>query len=304
MLPLIQNPYQTLSYYSIFLVLPQIFFYITLCYFAITHFSKQFSITELSEAELARIIKEKNAQLQQSFDQLKQKDTQRAEMLMNISHDLRSPMTVVQGYADLLNKGKIDQSMYHEYMEIIYNKVSYVIDLINDLLALANLETNSNVSMAAENIDVIIGSIIAQYKRDDYSITADIPKDALIFCNGKNIFRLFCNLIDNAIEYSDDNAEIKISGEIADETIIIKIKDNGRGIETKNLSYIFERFSTRDTQTNEHGNHFGLGLAICKAIVDKHGGIIGCESILGEGTTFTITFPLYKGDEDNETADH
>jgi signal transduction histidine kinase len=298
------NPYQTLSNYSIFLVLPQIFFYITLCYFAITHFSKQFSITELSEAELARIIGEKNTQLQQSFDQLKRKDTQRAEMLMNISHDLRSPMTVVQGYADLLNKGKIDQSMYHEYLEIIYNKVSYVIDLINELLALANLETNSNVSMAAENIDVIIDSVIAQYKRDDYSITADIPKDTLIFCNGKNIFRLFCNLLDNAIEYSDDNAEIKISGEISDDSIIIKIKDNGRGIETKNLSYIFERFSTRDTQTNEHGNHFGLGLAICKAIVDKHGGMIGCKSILGEGTTFTITFPLYKGDEDNETADH
>ena len=298
------NPYQTLSYYSIFLVLPQIFFYITLCYFAITHFSKQFSITELSEAELARIIKEKNAQLQQSLDELKRKDTQRAEMLMNISHDLRSPMTVVQGYADLLNKGKIDQSMYHEYLEIIYNKVSYVIDLINELLDLANLETNKSIPMDAEYIDTIIEKVTAQYKSKDYTISTHIPKNTLVFCNGKNMFRLFSNLIDNAIEYSNENADIKLLGEIAGDKVVIQINDNGKGIETKNLSYIFERFSTRNTQTNEHGNHFGLGLAICKAIVQYHNGTINCDSILGEGTTFTITFPLYKGDMAHETTDH
>lgn len=298
------NPYQTLSHYNIFTMLPQVLFYIILCYFIITYFSKQFSISELSEAELSKRIEKKNAQLKHSFDKLKQKDTQRAEMLMNISHDLRSPMTVVKGYLDLLNKGKIDKDMFNKYIEIIYSKVSYVIDLINELLDLAHLDNETNITMTPEYIDMIIDKVIAQYKGMDYTITSDLPKKALILCSGKNMFRLFSNLLDNAIEYSGGNADIRLLGEITDGQVIIKVKDNGKGIETKDLSHIFERFTTRNTQSNEHNNHFGLGLAICKAIVQNHNGTISCESILGEGSTFTMTFPLYKEEVYYETTDH
>lgn len=292
-----QNSYQTLGYYNIYMILPQLFLYLILCYMTITHFSKQFSVTEISETELSRIVEEKAAELKTSYERLQQKDKQRAEMLVNISHDLRSPMTVVKGYVELLKKDKIDKEHLNQYMDTIYHKITYVTDLINELLTLANLENNDKISMEIDYVDAIIDEVVSQYNSNEYDIVVNMPKDIIMLCNDKNIYRLFNNLLDNAIEHSDKGVNINITGIIQGDNVIVEVRDTGKGISENDLTNIFDRFSKRNMEVKEDNNHFGLGLAICKAIVKRHNGNIVCKSEVGKGTTFIITLPLYEEDK-------
>lgn len=292
-----QNSYQTLGYYNIYMILPQLFLYLILCYMTITHFSKQFSVTEISETELSRIVEEKAAELKTSYERLQQKDKQRAEMLVNISHDLRSPMTVVKGYVELLKKDKIDKEHLNQYMDTIYHKITYVTNLINELLTLANLENNDKISMEIDYVDAIIDEVVSQYNSNEYDIVVNMPKDIIMLCNDKNIYRLFNNLLDNAIEHSDKGVNINITGIIQGDNVIVEVRDTGKGISENDLTNIFDRFSKRNMEVKEDNNHFGLGLAICKAIVKRHNGNIVCKSEVGKGTTFIITLPLYEEDK-------
>lgn len=283
------NNHQTIEYYTIYLLLGQILFYGLISYIAISDYSHSFSLSQLEEKKLENIIKTKTKELENSYNKLLIQDKQRKQILTDISHDLRSPITVVKGYIELLKNDQINKKDYKKYFDIIYLKINYVSDLISELFLLINLETTKNFHMEDEYLYIIINTVVNSFHNPNISI--DINKNILLHCNDKQIYRLFNNLIENALTHGGNNCSIKIISYInKNNNLIIQVIDNGKGILKNDIPYIFDRFTRTDKSRNLNKKHFGLGLSICKAIVENHNGTITCDSIKNKKTTFTITF--------------
>lgn len=292
---LIINPHQTMNYYSIYMILGQILFYLLMSYVSVSKFSSNFYLTEIEEEKLEFLVKSKTNELEKSYKELLTQDDIRKKMLQDISHDLRSPITVVKGYAELMTTNQIPESEKNKYIEIIFHKISYVSNLISELFALNGLENDKNYPMDVECISDILINTILSYNKS--KIETHIEKDLYFYCNEKQMYRLFNNLIDNALEYSKANDKIIISLKKHESYLIIKITDFGVGIEEEDIKNIFNRFTRSDKSRNHDQNHFGLGLSISKAIVNNHKGSITCTSKINYGTTFTIQLPANNEEE-------
>lgn len=292
---LFTNKYQTISYYNIYMILGQILFYLIISYVSVTKFSSNFHETEIEEEKLESLVNLKTKELEDSYKELLIQDNIRKQMLQDISHDLRSPITVVKGYAELMKTNQIPYDQQSKYIDIIYHKTGYVSNLINELFALNGLENNKNYSMDIECLNDIINNTVLSFKTE--RIILNLEKEIYLYCNEKQMYRLFNNLIENAIEHSKDDKEIIIDLYKNNENVIFRITDFGVGIPVTDLPYIFNRFSRSDKSRNTNENHFGLGLSISKAIVKNHNGEIFCDSKINHGTTFTIYLPYHEKEE-------
>ncbi|MCT4631924.1 MAG: HAMP domain-containing histidine kinase [Firmicutes bacterium] len=296
------NPYNTANFYNIYMVLGQAIFYLVISYASITKFSSSFYLTEIQEEKLEQLVREKTEQLERSYTELLLQDNIRKQLLQDISHDLRSPITVVKGYAELMATHQIKDKEKDKFINIIYHKISYIGNLINELFALNGLENNKDYPMDIECISDILKNTVLSHNTD--RIKSTIEEDVYLTCNEKQMYRLFNNLIDNALEHSKNNKEIIIDLKSIDRIIVITITDFGIGISDKDLPHIFDRFSRSDKSRNSDQNHFGLGLAISKAIVNNHKGIIECQSTIGKGTTFTIEFSQTIEEDTDEASNN
>lgn len=284
------------SKYPILLMTGQFAFYLMMSYFIITDFSRQFYLTEINENYLDEVVKDKTGQLLESIKLLEKEDASRRRLLSDISHDLRSPITVVKGYVELINSEKIEEEKQKHYMNIILKKVNYIGDLVENILFLARVEQGKSMLKDIESLDLIIHDVVDSYRDQSHEIKCELLENMLFECDYGQIKRLFANLIDNAMDYSPEGSTIYINGQIENDNYVIKIEDKGIGIDEKNIEQIFSRFVRVDSTRNNESQHFGLGLAIVKSIVIAHKGEIRCESILGEGTTFTLYFPINRGE--------
>ncbi len=293
------HSFHILSQYQILLMTGQLAFYLMMSYFIITDFSRRFYLTEINENYLETVVQEKTSQLTDSLKSLEKEDAARRQLLSDISHDLRSPITVVKGYIELINAGKIEKDRQEHYMDIILKKVNYIGDLVEDILYLARVEQGKAIGKDIESLDLIINEVVDTYRYRSHKIQCEIPDNMQFECDYGQIKRLFVNLIDNAIDYSPEGSTIYIRGKAVDRMYLIEIQDEGIGIENKYIEQIFNRFVRVDATRNNDSKHFGLGLAIVKSIITSHGGTIQCESVLGKGTTFTIQFPVKEVDYEN-----
>lgn len=284
------------SRYPILLMTGQFAFYLMMSYFIITDFSRQFYLTEINENYLDEVVKDKTGQLLESMKLLEIEDASRRQLLSDISHDLRSPITVVKGYVELINSGKIEKEKQKHYMDIILKKVNYIGDLVENILFLARVEQGKSMLKDIESLDLIIHDVVASYRDQSHEIKCELSDNMLFEGDYGQIKRLFANLIDNAMDYSPEGSTIYIEGQIENDHYVIKIEDEGIGIDQKNIEQIFSRFVRVDSTRSNESQHFGLGLSIVKSIVTAHKGEIRCESILGEGTTFTLFFPINRGE--------
>lgn len=285
------------SRYPILLMTGQFAFFLMMSYFIITDFSRQFYLTEINENYLDEVVKDKTGQLLESMKLLEKEDASRRQLLSDISHDLRSPITVVKGYVELINSGKIiDEEKQKHYMNIILKKVNYIGDLVENILYLARVEQRKSMLKDIESLDLIIYDVVDSYRDQSHEIKCVLLENMLFECDYGQIKRLFANLIDNAMDYSPEGSTINIQGQMENDYYVIIIEDEGVGIDEKNIEQIFSRFVRVDSTRNNESHHFGLGLAIVKSIVIAHKGEIRCESILGEGTTFTLYFPVNRGE--------
>ncbi|MBS7528305.1 HAMP domain-containing histidine kinase [Fusibacter paucivorans] len=284
-----------LSQYQILLMTGQFAFYLLMSYFIITDFSRRFYLTEVNENYLEKVVFEKTMQLQDSLKSLEKEDVLRRQLLSDISHDLRSPITVIKGYIELISTGKIEEERKAHYIDIVLKKVNYVSDLVENILYLARIEQGKATKKDIESLDLILNEVIDTYQYQSHHFNCTIPENIQFECDYGQIKRLFVNLIDNAIDYSSDGSTVYIHLKEELTNYRIEIRDEGIGIEADKIDQIFNRFVRADVTRNNETNHFGLGLAIVKSIVTSHGGIIQCESQVGEGTMFTILFPMKGG---------
>lgn len=239
--------------------------------------------------EAAGLQKELNCRLAESNEALTQSNIDLQQFAFVASHDLQSPLRQISGFVQLLQKeydDKLDEEA-HEWIGYTVTGVEKMQTLIRDLLTFSRVESRS-APFEAVTLEGIVDSAIEIYADDDASITrGPLPTVA---GDPSQLEHVFQNLIGNAIKYKGEHrAVVHVSAEEQGRNWIISVHDNGLGIDARHHERIFEMF--RRLHTAEEYPGTGIGLAICRRIVHRHGGRIWVESEQGEGATFKLMLP-------------
>ncbi|KTE92446.1 hypothetical protein AT727_19015 [Desulfitobacterium hafniense] len=237
--------------------------------------------------------------------QLSELESMRRNFVANVSHELRSPLTSIQGYIDALLQGKgKDKQEEKNYLQIVQKETHRLSRLVNDLLEISRFDSqtalfNMDDFPLRSIIDRAMKSLRLQTAAKDLIITTNLPSD-LTLCYGDEdrIEQVIYNLLDNAIRYSSDGGEILISAIPYDNDILVEITDFGQGIPSEDIPFIWDRFYRVDKARSRNEGGTGLGLAIVKEIIDRHGGQVMVESTPGEGSNFGFTLKQYGNEID------
>ena len=221
----------------------------------------------------------------------------RQEFFSNASHELKTPITSVQGYAELLESGIIqDEGQKLDFLRRIKKEASNMNSLINDILMISRLETKeAEVLKSDVRLSILVEDIIESIKPLAASHEVLVHMDCKPICihaNGQQMKELIGNLITNAIKYNKPGGEVWVTVTEEDGNLIIKVKDNGVGIPKESLARIFERFYRVDKGRSKKQGGTGLGLSIAKHIVNFYHGTISVHSDLDIGTEFVVKIPL------------
>jgi PAS domain S-box-containing protein len=237
----------------------------------------------------------------QDISYLKQLDRMKNEFVHTISHDLRSPLTSVLGYTELIQRvGSINEQQI-EFLDRIRSSVESITALVNDLLDLSRLEAGFDTRREFVHLENILkfalDTMEGQFKMNGLKLQLEVGKDLPeLRGNPIRLRQLLDNLLSNAIKYSGKGATISVSLHAEDSQIIFSVADEGVGIPQTEQARIFEKFYRASNVPDQVGGS-GLGLAIVKSIVDSHQGRIWVESAMGKGTTFFVVLPANNPDK-------
>ncbi|MDD3367944.1 MAG: sensor histidine kinase [Lachnospiraceae bacterium] len=213
------------------------------------------------------------------------------KMLSNISHDIKTPMTVILGYLEIM---RINGTPTNEMLEKIDQKAKNVMELINQFFTLAKLESG-DMDMALSKIDVCEicrESVLDFYDiltSDDFEVTIDVPKTAVyIYGNENAVQRILSNLISNVIRYGSDGKYLGVSLRTNENTVYIDVSDKGKGIDKHFANNVFDRLFTMEDSRNRNIQGNGLGLTIARDLALQLGGDITLDSTPYVKTTFTL----------------
>lgn len=221
----------------------------------------------------------------------------RANFISDFSHEFRTPIASISGFAQLLRDQNLSPEERDEYLDIIIDESKRLSNLSEDILNLSRMESSSILTNISA-VDVAEGlrrSIaIVEPNADEKNIAIDVDIDeAELAGNADYLSQLWTNILQNAVKFTPENGRIDISlkttQDAKNRAVTCTISDNGCGMDETTRTHLFERFYQGDTSHAQEGN--GLGLALCKRIVDLHGGTIRVKSALGKGSTFTVTLP-------------
>ncbi len=225
----------------------------------------------------------------------------RRDFVANLSHELRTPVTIIKGYAEALLSGTLanDPSQAARFVAIIHNHSERLASLIGDLLTLSQLEAgNLSLELKHTNLAAAVGQVAASMEQTAQAreITIDcsgLAEAPVVLADPGRLEQVLINLLDNAVKYSPAGGTITFSAENEGDRLKIGVNDTGIGIPAKDLPRIFERFYRVDAARSRDEGGTGLGLAIVKHIIQLHGGAVSVESMPGKGTT--VYFTLNKG---------
>lgn len=219
----------------------------------------------------------------------------RREFSANVSHELKSPLTSISGYAELIKNGMVKDEDIKKFSGIIFDEAGQMLRLIENIILISKLDEKPELKCEEEvSIKETIDEILKLYKgkidAKNLSVECHIEEGLKKNVPLGMLSELYRNLISNAIKYNKDGGKIIITVEKRGDNIISKITDTGIGLAKDEIPRIFERFYMVDKGRNRNTNSTGLGLAIVKHIVEDMGGTIDVMSTLGEGTTFKVIF--------------
>ena len=226
--------------------------------------------------------------------------TLRQNMMLTVSHDLRSPLTSIMGYADLIAETTKDEKC-KQYEEAIKQSSDRMLTLLNTLLSYYRLDTGKDeVDMMPFRVKDVLRNLIAEYEplaavKDIAIEGAFTGNDTVVMGDRKRIIQIGSNLMSNAVKFTKKGS-VNISVDYRDNTLTIKVQDSGTGMSEEQMKRIFAPFNRLENADTQEG--FGLGLSIAKALAELLGGKIDVESHIGFGSLFTVTLPLVEGDEE------
>jgi two-component system phosphate regulon sensor histidine kinase PhoR len=220
----------------------------------------------------------------------------RRDFVANVSHELRTPITSIKGFTETLLDGAMHEpESLKRFLGIIAKHAERLHAIFNDLLTLSRLEAGTSeegIEVAYQKLAEVIreaaDACSAHASTKSISIESSVEDDIRVAVNASLMQQAFVNLIDNAIKYSDTGARIAISAERHGEYVRCMVADNGPGIEASHLPRLFERFYRVDQGRSRQMGGTGLGLAIVKHIAQVHGGRVDVQSVLGQGSIFSI----------------
>jgi two-component system phosphate regulon sensor histidine kinase PhoR len=224
----------------------------------------------------------------------------RRDFVANVSHEIKTPVTTIKGFAETLLDGALDDRHDAErFLRIIVGQADRLSAIIGDLLSLSSLESDAEdaaITLERGSIrDVVqVALDVCEMKAAARHVTLalDCPEDLYAEINPPLLEQAVVNLIDNAVKYSQEGAAVEVSAGVEAAGLSIKVKDSGRGIPREHLTRLFERFYRVDKARSRDMGGTGLGLSIVKHIAVAHGGWVAVESTPGLGSTFTITLPV------------
>ena len=224
-------------------------------------------------------------------------DNMRKEFVADVSHELKTPITSIMGYADTLLEGEYEKELQNKFLNVIATEARRMAKLVTDLLALSRFDNNET---SVEKTEFDLGDLVKQcqeklrfqIKKKNHDVecfvTANVPP---VYADKDGIERVVLNILTNSIKYTKEGGTIKIYVGFVYNDAYIKIIDNGLGIPEKDLNRIFERFYRVDKARTREMGGTGLGLSIAKEILDKNSGSIDIKSEFGQGTEVVIKIP-------------
>ena len=226
-------------------------------------------------------------------EKLVQAKTYQQELLANVSHDLRTPLTMIRGYAESIKDFGDDEKQRISDSDIIIRETDRLTALVNEILEYSELQGNGERTNFAEvNFSSLVKKVIKQFEplfqMQGGMIESILTENLFINGNSRQLERVIYNLLDNAIRHTGESKKITVILKKENENILLSVRDYGDGIPQEEIPHIWERYYTY-RQRNKQGVS-GLGLAIVKQIVDLHGGFCKVESKIGEGSLFELIF--------------
>lgn len=232
------------------------------------------------------------------MDKEREAERTKNELITNVAHDLRTPLTSIIGYLELLSgKVALPPEMQKKYIDIAYGKAKRLEKLLEDLFGFTKLNYGK-ISMHVSKVDII--KLLSQLLEEaypnfadkglSYELQSNVPAK-IITADGNLLARLFDNLINNAIKYGADGKRVLVKVHAGSETVQVSVTNYGYVIPAEELPLIFDKFYRVEQSRSTHTGGTGLGLAIVKNIVDMHGGMVNVKSDLN-GTVFTVTLQV------------
>lgn len=227
---------------------------------------------------------------------LKKLDRIKTEFVHTVSHDLRSPLTAILGYAELIGRAGPVNEVQREFIQRVQVSVQNITHLVDDLVDLGRIESGFDLRKESVRLDHLIHysadgmkkALAAKGHQLQLAVPPNIPP---ILANPVQMRQMLDHLLDNAIKYTPPGGVITITGQLEQNQVILQVSDTGIGIPAVDLPYIFDKFYRAGNASGEVSGT-GLGLAIVKSIVENHGGRIWVDSTVGKGSTFTLVLPL------------
>ena len=244
-----------------------------------------------------REAEELNDTLLTAAEDIQKADKAKRDLIANVSHDLRTPLTMISGYGEMMKD--LPEEKTDENIQVIIDESKRLTALVNDLLDLSKLQ-EEKIQLEKENFDLtkVLYTQLQKYDvyhmQEGFVIDTELTDEAIINADIKRIEQVFNNFMTNAINYSGDKKHIIVREIKTDDTVRVEIQDFGEGIAKEDISKIWDRYYKIDKEHVRVSNGSGIGLAIVKEILELHDAKYGVMSNPGEGSTFWFEFPIVK----------
>ncbi len=246
-------------------------------------------------AHLTPIADVGRAVILQDISHLKKLDRIKSDFVTTVSHDLRSPLTAILGYTELIARAGPVNEQQTEFIRRVQYSVQSITRLITDLLDLGRIEAGFDSQKEPTHLPLVVRYAVEglrqQAEAKHQSLTTNVPEDLPpVYGNPPRLRQMLSNLLDNAILYTPEGGSVALTARAEDDLVVITVSDTGMGIPPPDQPYIFDKFYRASNSRLDYSGA-GLGLSIVKSILDNHDGRIWLDSQPGQGTTFTVVLP-------------
>lgn len=233
-----------------------------------------------------------------------EKEIMRSNLLRAISHDLRTPLTAIMGASSVLleNKGKLDEQTQDKLLVDIKEDSQWLIRMVENLLSVTRInKTAMSVKKMPQAVEEVVSEALARVrnKYKGYHIKVKVPEELLIVpMDATLIEQVIINLLENAIKHSKEEASIELLVTKAGDSAVFTVSDHGKGIAPEEIPTLFEGYSSGKSKTADSSRGMGIGLSICRSIIQAHGGTIDAENNMDGGAVFRFILPITGSDQD------